>query len=460
MPKCTDASWSLGGSGRRVIEADFSGGDLSSDGGVLLLRRVDERIGLSRCGRGSARRPTRPGAHPTQPARPARPAHLRPVLRLRRLERPQHACATTVLMQTAVGRVEALASRAHASAAWRTRATRAQAGALHGVLIEQFIASHAARAPKELVLDIDASDVPLHGDAGARRSSTPTTTTTATCRCTCSAARRCWRACCGPARIDGAKHAAAVIKLLVDAAAPGLARSAHHRARRLGLLPPAPAALVRALGRELHRRPGAQRPAASRGGDWPSWRWPTQYAGAQDQAAPDRRVRLRGRQLGHERRVITRLEYGAQGNNPRFVVTNLTGDATAAVRASCYCARGEAENRIKEAQLDLFGTRASCHRFAANQLRLLLAALAYTLMHRLRRMALAGTRARAAARPRSACACSRSARPSCATRAVCACCWPRTTRCASCSRWPPRAWLRQPLNPIQCCPRHADKQRG
>ena len=55
------------------------------------------------------------------------------------------------------------------------------------------------------------------------------------------------------------------------------------------------------------------------------------------------------------------------------------------------CARGEAENRIKEAQLDLFGTRACCHRFAANQFRLLIAALAYALMQRLREMALKGT---------------------------------------------------------------------
>ncbi|MFN8898130.1 MAG: transposase, partial [Pseudomonadota bacterium] len=56
-----------------------------------------------------------------------------------------------------------------------------------------------------------------------------------------------------------------------------------------------------------------------------------------------------------------------------------------------YCARGEAENRIKEAQLDLFGRRASCHRFQSNQLRLLLAALAYTLMINLRRLGLQGT---------------------------------------------------------------------
>ena len=56
-----------------------------------------------------------------------------------------------------------------------------------------------------------------------------------------------------------------------------------------------------------------------------------------------------------------------------------------------YCQRGEAENRIKAAQLDLFGTRASCHKFHANWLRLMFAALAYTLMQRLRTIALAGT---------------------------------------------------------------------
>lgn len=87
------------------------------------------------------------------------------------------------------------------------------------------------------------------------------------------------------------------------------------------------------------------------------------------------------------RRIVTRLEYGAQGTNPRFVVTNLTTEATE-LYDSVYCQRGDAENRIKEVQLDLFGTRASCHKFLANQFRLLLAALAYTLMQRLRLLAL------------------------------------------------------------------------
>lgn len=92
----------------------------------------------------------------------------------------------------------------------------------------------------------------------------------------------------------------------------------------------------------------------------------------------------------HERRVITRLEYGDQGTNPRFVVTNLEGEPDA-LYDGLYCQRGEAENNIKVAQLDLFGTRPSCSRFIANQFRLLLAALAYTLMQRLRALAVQGT---------------------------------------------------------------------
>ena len=72
------------------------------------------------------------------------------------------------------------------------------------------------------------------------------------------------------------------------------------------------------------------------------------------------------------------------------MVTHVQGELDA-LYDGLYCQRGEAENRIKEAQLDLFGTRASCSRFVANQFRLLLAALAYTLMQRLRSLALRGT---------------------------------------------------------------------
>ncbi len=90
------------------------------------------------------------------------------------------------------------------------------------------------------------------------------------------------------------------------------------------------------------------------------------------------------------RLLTTRQEFGSLCTNPRFVVTTLDLPADA-LYDDLYCQRGEAENRIREAQLDLFGTRASCHKFLANGLRLMFAALAYTLMQRLREIALAGT---------------------------------------------------------------------
>jgi Transposase DDE domain group 1 len=94
-----------------------------------------------------------------------------------------------------------------------------------------------------------------------------------------------------------------------------------------------------------------------------------------------------------ERRVVAKAEHTRQGSNPRFVVTSLTAadyDARA-LYEDVYCARGEMENRIKEQQLDLFADRTSAKTMRANQLRLWFASMAYVLMEALRRIGLAGT---------------------------------------------------------------------
>lgn len=80
--------------------------------------------------------------------------------------------------------------------------------------------------------------------------------------------------------------------------------------------------------------------------------------------------------------------------NPRFVVTSLSKDRheARALYETLYCARGEMENRIKECQLDLFADRTSCHTMRANQLRLWLASFAYVLVSALRRIGLSGTK--------------------------------------------------------------------
>ena len=90
-----------------------------------------------------------------------------------------------------------------------------------------------------------------------------------------------------------------------------------------------------------------------------------------------------------KRRVIARIEHGPLGANPRYVVTNLRGRSKM-LYERVYCARGEMENRIKEQQM-LFADRTSAHRWWPNQFRLLLSALAYTLLEAIRRLALHGT---------------------------------------------------------------------
>ena len=94
-----------------------------------------------------------------------------------------------------------------------------------------------------------------------------------------------------------------------------------------------------------------------------------------------------------QRRVVAKAEHTRQGSNPRFVVTSLTAadyDARA-LYEDVYCARGEMENRIKEQQLDLFADRTSAKTMRANQPRLWFASMAYVLMEALRRIGLAGT---------------------------------------------------------------------
>lgn len=116
-------------------------------------------------------------------------------------------------------------------------------------------------------------------------------------------------------------------------------------------------------------------------------------------------VALRYRTLkswSRERRVIGKAELTGGKPNPRFIVTDITGKEPWA-RAGAqfhdgrslyeqfYCARGEMENRIKEQQLDMFADRTSTAFMASNQLRLWFSTFAYLLMSRLRSVALAGT---------------------------------------------------------------------
>ncbi|MCX7181051.1 MAG: IS1380 family transposase [Proteobacteria bacterium] len=385
MSKCTADQMSFGRLGRKVIEANFEGGALSSDGGLMLLRQVDRRIGLSQA--------VAKALH--DPRNPEMITHELRDLVAQRLYglccgyedlNDHDTLRQDPLMQTAVGKVDELGSSPTLCRLER-RANREDVVALNRVLVEQFIASQNI-CPEELVLDIDASDIPLHGDQEQTEFHAyydhycylPLYVFCGKAMLACVLRR---------SRIDGAKHAAAVIKLLVtrlrqawpDVRIIVRGDSGFCRQRLIRWCERHAVDYVIGVARNacLHR--------AVEG-------WERFMEQAFDVTRTKQRLirefRYAAQSWDRERRIVTRLEFGSQGTNPRFIVTNLDGPAEE-LYDRLYCQRGEAENRIKETQLDLFGTRASCHRFLANWLRVLFSALAYTLMQRLRDIALAGT---------------------------------------------------------------------
>jgi len=385
MSNCTGQQMLFGRLGRCDIEANFEGGALSSDGGLMLLRQVDRRIGLSKA--------VADALH--DPRDPERITHELRDLVAQRLyglccgyeDLNDHGqLRQDPLMQTAVGTAAELASSPTLSRL-ETRATRSDIVALNRVLVEQFIASHRI-APEELILDVDASDIPLHGEQEKGEFHAyydhycylPLYVFAGQAMLACVLRR---------SRIDGAKHVSAVIKLLVTRLREAwpLVRivvrgdSGFCRQRLIRWCERRDIGYVIGVARNarLHRIVA----------EWEN-QLEDEYAKTGVKQRLVREFVYAADSWDRERRIVTRLEFGAQGNNPRFVVTNLDLPADV-LYDDLYCQRGEAENRIKETQLDLFGTRASSHKFLSNWLRVMFAGLAYTLMQRLRAIALAGT---------------------------------------------------------------------
>ena len=385
MPNCNATQLEFAPFKRRRVAAEFSGGDVSSDGGVLLLRQLERRLGLLQ----------RAASVLTDPRDPERITHsVADMLKQRVFALCQgyedlndHGeLRRDVLLQTAVERDTPLAS-APTLCRLENRASRVAAWALHEVIVERFIASFP-QTPTELVLDFDATDDPVHGRQEGRFFHGYYD-------------HYCFLPLyvfCGeqllvsylrPSKIDAAKHAWAILALLVKRlrrAWPLVkiilrADSGFCRHRMLAWCERHGVGYV--VGLAKNRRLNGLTEGARE-------RLAAQFETTQLKQREFTEFYYAARTWEQPRRVIARLEYGEQGDNPRYIVSNLDADA-ATLYDVLYCARGEMENRIKEAQLGLFADRTSCHYFVANQFRLLLASLAYILMERLRNLALAGT---------------------------------------------------------------------
>jgi len=408
VPNNSNIKLSFQGLGNRRFEGDFDGGSITSDGGAVLLREIDRKFGviskLCKCF--------------TDNRDPDRTEHsIGQMLRqriygiaigyedlsdhdeLRRDpffatlmggEDPSRALAG----KSTLNRFE-LSMREDGGRDSRYHRIGVSFEAIASVILEQSLDQmSAAGAPDEIILDLDATDDPLHGGQEGRFFH-------GYYRHYCYlplyvfAGDYLLGACLRPSDIDGAKGSLAELRRIVGAI------------RRRW---PDKRIIVRADS-------GFCR-------DW-LMRWCEAVPGVEYVIGLAKNARLKDRisgELGRmerdycetgeacrcytefmystlkswggrQRRVIAKAEHLDKGSNPRFVVTSLDSDEIdpEPLYTDLYCARGDMENRIKEQQLCLFADRTSTHWMKTNQLRLWLSSVAYILMNALRTFALRGT---------------------------------------------------------------------
>jgi len=385
VTNCTQKSFQFPALKRRIVEANFKGGDITSNGGVLLLQQVDRRLGLSEAIAPALNDPRRQASIDHNNLSLLRQRVYALALGYEDLN-DHESLRLDLAIQTALGRTEELAS-SPTLCRWENRADRETAVRMHEVIVEQFIASFRT-APKKLILDFDATDDAVHGNQEGRffhgyYDHYCFLPLYVFCR------NQLLVSYLRPSKIDGAQHAWAILALLVKRlrqvwpkvkiifrADSGFCRwkmlswcERHQVGYIVGI---AQNKRLNALTAPLQRE---AKDGFTDTGSKVRWFTDLHYAAGSWKC---------------KRRVIAKIEHTAKGSNPRYVVTHLKGDGQV-LYDKLYCARGEMENRIKEQQLDLFADRTSCHRWWPNQFRLLLSSLAYMLLEAIRRLALQGT---------------------------------------------------------------------
>jgi hypothetical protein len=389
VTQCSDNTLPFAILNGRRLEADFSGGALTTDAGALLLREADRRLGLldalDRC--------------LPDPRDPDLITHPQRALLAQRVfgiacgyedlndhQHLRHDPLWQALAEYDPDPEQPLAS-APTLCRLENRASRAALFRMAAALVEQFIASHD-HPPECLILDFDATDDPVHGQQEGRffhgyYDSYCFLPLYVFC------GDRLLVAYLRPSNIDAALHTRAILRLLVrrlrqvwpEVRIIIRGDSGFCRWRLMRWCDSNGVGYILGLARNSRLQDLAAPLMHEAAARWEATRQPLRLfdtfayaAGPWDRA----------------RRVLVKAEHNAGGDNPRFVVTNLPGTPQG-LYDEVYCARGEMENRIKEQQLMLFADRTSCHKFLANQLRLLLSAAAYVLVEAVRRLGLAGT---------------------------------------------------------------------
>ena len=430
MTKCKPERAVLKRLRRQAVEVDFEGGTLTSDGGLLLLREVDQRLNL-------IHRIDQAIADPRDPIYTVHPQAELLISRIFGIAagyedgNDHHQLRHDPAFQVAAGRTPAehQYGAEHFPLASPSTHSRFENGMdaktifrLHGVLVDIFLDSFA-EPPEEIVLDYDATDDPTHGNQEQRYFN-------GFYDGYCFLPLYVF---CGdqilvsylrPSSVGAAHHARSVTKLLV---AKIRSRWPDVKIILRGDSGFAVARLMRWCDKNnVYYVFGLQKNnALIRQLACAMTRARLKYAASGTKQSCFKWFRYRTQKTWDRHRwVLGKAEYGSQGANPRFVVTNLpseegvvdelwhrprvNGKQVRCLKApatlcspiqnpqafyrTMYCQRGEMENRIKEQQLCLFADRTSCTRFMANQFRLMLSSFAYVLVDGLRRLALAGTK--------------------------------------------------------------------
>ena len=386
MTNCTPDVIQFPGCKQRSVEAGFSGGNVTSDGGILLLREADRLTGLTK----------RVAQNLKDTRRKASCDHTLHDLIKQRVfgialgyeDLNDHdSLRKDLAIQTGLGRDVELAGKS-TLCRFENNQDRNTAWAINAELVETFIRSHK-EAPKELILDFDATDDPVHGEQSGRFFHG-------------YYGHYCFLPLyvfCGDqvlvaylrqSNIDASRHALAILSLLVkrfrrqwpDVKIIFRGDSGFCRDRILSwcerqenvfyIVGLAKNSRLLKLGEKLIGEAAAR----------------FKLNGGKQRLFSE--FQYAAKTWKRERAVIIKAEHGSKGSNPRFVVTNIMDDP-GSLYDDLYCERGEMENRIKEQQLHMFADRTSCHEWWANQFRLLLSSMAYALVETIRRMGLCGT---------------------------------------------------------------------
>lgn len=378
MTNCTQSILQFSPLNRKQVSANFTGGHISSDGGILLLREVDKQCSLTH---NISRTITdkRHQGYVTHGVEAMLKQRIYALAAGYEDVNDHDHLRQDVAFQTAVGREVVLASSATLSR-FENSMTRSDLVEMSKQLVEHFIGNQSS-VPTELTLDFDPTDHTLYGRQQGRHYHG-------------YYGDYCYlplQVFCGAQVLvsllreshrDGARYAGAILKLLV---------------KRFRQQWPDVKIIFRgdgAFARKalLHWCENHQVDyIVGIGGNKRLQALASSLASQAKEAYQENEVAQRlfeefsyGAKSWHcERRIIAKAEHNNLGANLRFVITTLA-QSPQQVYDQCYCPRGNMENGIKQLKLDLYADRNSCQTFAANQFRVLLSSIAYNLLIKLR----------------------------------------------------------------------------